>query len=134
VQRIRAHGLVPEVSEEETESAPAGEVLRQTPSAGRQVEPGSTVTIVVARSKQKAKVPNVIGRERREAVEAIREAGLTPFVEEEETEVEGRIGRVLDQSPPPGSEQPEGSEVTLVVGKRALVAPEEEGFEEEGTP
>jgi eukaryotic-like serine/threonine-protein kinase len=134
VQRIRGHGLLPEIGEEETDAAPAGEVLRQTPSAGRKVEPGSTVAIVVARSKQRAKVPNIIGRERREAVEAIREAGLAPFVEEEETEVEGEIGRVVDQFPTPGSELAEGGEVTLVVGKRAAVAPEEEPEEEGALP
>lgn len=130
VQLIRSRGLVPEVGEEETESAPAGEVLEQSPSAGQRVEPGSTVSIQVAKAKQKAQVPNVIGKERREAVEAIRAAGLAPFVEEEETEVESQIGRVLDQFPTPGSQQPEGAEVTLVVGKRAPVVPEEEELEE----
>ncbi|HEY2716577.1 MAG TPA: PASTA domain-containing protein [Solirubrobacterales bacterium] len=132
VQRIRAHGLVPEVGEEETESSPAGEVLQQAPSAGSKIEPGSTVSITVARSKQKQKVPNVVAKERREAVEAIRAAGFTPFVEEEETEVESQIGRVLVQSPAPGSLQPEGAEVSLVVGKRAAVVPEEEEPEAEG--
>ncbi|MGD9735475.1 MAG: PASTA domain-containing protein [Solirubrobacterales bacterium] len=126
VQLIRSRGLVPEVGEEETETAAAGEVLEQSPSAGQRVEPGSTVSIVVAKAKQKAKVPNVIGRERRDAVETVRAAGLAPFVEEEETEVESQIGRVLDQFPTPGSQQPEGAEVTLVVGKRAVVVPEEE--------
>ena len=132
VQQIRGRGLVPEVAEEETESAPAGEVLSQAPSAGTKVEPGATVSVVVAKSKQKAKVPNVIGKERRRAVETIREAGLAPFVEEEETEVESQIGRVLDQFPTPGSRQPEGAEVTLVVGKRAAAVAEEEEPEEEG--
>jgi serine/threonine-protein kinase len=130
VQLIRSRGLVPEVGEEETDSAAAGEVLDQSPSAGQRVEPGSTVSILVAKAKQKAKVPNVIGKERREAVETVRAAGLAPFVEEEETEVESQIGRVLDQFPTPGSQQPEGAEVTLVVGKRAAVVPEEEEFEE----
>ncbi|MBS1878364.1 MAG: PASTA domain-containing protein [Actinobacteria bacterium] len=134
VQRIRGYGLVPEVSEEETEAAPAGEVLRQSPSAGREVERGSTVAIVVARAKQKVRVPNVVGRERREAVEAIRAAGFTPFVEEEETEVESDIGRVLEQSPAANSQQPEGAEVTLVVGKRAAVAPKEPEENEEVLP
>ncbi len=134
VQRIRAHGLVPEVGEEETESAPAGEVLHQSPSAGSKVEPGTTVAIVVAKSKQKVKVPNVIGKERRQAVEAIRAAGLAPFVEEEETEVESQIGRVVDQFPTPGSQQAEGAEVTLVVGKRAAAATAEEPEEEGALP
>ncbi|MGV1048958.1 MAG: protein kinase domain-containing protein [Solirubrobacterales bacterium] len=126
VQQIRGQGLVPSVSEEES-SSPPGEVLRQSPSAGRQVEPGSTVSIVVAKAKKLSRVPNVVGRERREAVEAIRAAGLTPVVEEEETEVEEEIGRVIEQIPSSGEQVEPGSEVTLVVGKRAR-------FEEVGEP
>jgi eukaryotic-like serine/threonine-protein kinase len=120
VQQIRGQGLVPAVSEEES-SSPPGEVIRQSPSAGRQVEPGSTVSIVVAKAKQQTKVPNVVGVERREAVEAIRAAGLTPVVEEEETENEEEIGLVIEQLPGSGERVEPGSEVTLVVGKRALL-------------
>jgi serine/threonine protein kinase len=126
VQQIRGLGLVPSVSEEES-SSPPGQVIRQSPNAGTKVTEGSTVSIVVAKGKKQAKVPNVIGKERREAVELVREAGLAPFVEEEETEVPSQVGRVVDQFPTPGSEQPPGTEVTLVVGKRASEAfPEEE--------
>jgi serine/threonine-protein kinase len=126
VQQIRGLGLVPSVSEEES-SSPPGQVIRQAPNAGEKVAEGSTVAIVVAKSKQKARVPNVIGKERREAVELIREAGLAPFVEEEESETPSQIGRVVDQFPTPGSEQEPGAEVTLIVGKRAAEAfPEEE--------
>ncbi len=127
VQQIRGLGLVPSVSEEESNS-PAGQVLRQSPNAGKKVSEGSTVSIVVAKGKQKVRVPNVIGKERREAVELLREAGLAPFVEEEETEVQSQIGRVVDQFPTPGSQQPPGAEVTITVGKRASEPfPEEEG-------
>ncbi len=128
VQRIRSLGLVPSVSEEETSNAVPGEVIRQSPSAGSRVAVGSTVSIVVARGVKQAKVPNVIGKERREAVERIRAAGLTPVVEEEETEVESQIGRVVDQFPPPNEEVEPGAEVKLVVGKRAVFF--EEGEEE----
>jgi beta-lactam-binding protein with PASTA domain/predicted Ser/Thr protein kinase len=128
VQQIRGRGLIPSVSEEESGS-PAGEVISQSPSAGTQVEPGSTVSIVVSSGKEEevAKVPTVIGKERREAVEAIRAAGLTPAVEEEETEVPSQVGRVIDQFPPPGKELEPGSTVAITVGKRAP-----ESFEEEG--
>jgi beta-lactam-binding protein with PASTA domain/predicted Ser/Thr protein kinase len=127
VQQIRGRGLAPSVSEEESNS-PAGEVIGQSPSAGTAVEPGSTVAIVVSsgREEEVAKAPNVIGEERRQAVEAIRAAGLTPSVEEEETEVPGKIGRVVDQFPPPGSELEPGATVTITVGKRAVEEPEEE--------
>jgi beta-lactam-binding protein with PASTA domain/predicted Ser/Thr protein kinase len=125
VQQIRGRGLEPSVSEEESTS-PAGEVISQSPSAGSEVEAGSSVAIVVSMGQQQAKVPNVIGRLRSEAVQAMREAGLDPTVEEEETEVAGKIGRAVDQFPPPGSELEDGAAVTIVVGKRAAVVPPEE--------
>jgi eukaryotic-like serine/threonine-protein kinase len=122
VQQIRGRGLLPGVSEEESTS-PAGEVIRQSPSAGAQVPVGSTVGIVVAKGVRKAKVPNLIGKQRSEAVQAIRAAGLVPSVEEEETEVSGQVGRVTDQFPPPGTKVEPGTEVTLTVGKRAGSSP-----------
>jgi len=125
VQQIRGRGLTPSVSEEES-SAPAGEVISQSPSAGSEVEQGSTVAVVVSAGKEQAKVPNVIGRLRSEAVQAIRDADLEPTVEEEETEVAGKVGRAIDQFPPPGSELEPGDTVTVVVGKQAAAAPEEE--------
>ncbi len=116
VERIRGNGLEPSVSEEES-SQPAGKVLAQTPDAGERVEPGSTVSIVVSSGESESRVPNVIGKQRREAVEAVRAAGLVPVVEEEETDVPGKGGRVVDQFPQPGQELKQGAEVTLVVGK-----------------
>ena len=127
VQRIRSRGLEPSISEEES-SEPKGRVIQQSPDAGSEVEAGSTVAIVISSGEKEetAKVPNVIGKDRREAVEALRAAGLTPTVEEEETEVPSQVGRVIDQFPPPGSEQEPGATVTITVGKQA-VETEEEG-------
>jgi serine/threonine-protein kinase len=125
VQQIRGRGFTPSVSEEES-NTPAGEVIRQSPSAGSEVEVGATVAIVVSSGKEQAKVPNVIGKLRAEAVQAVRDAGLTPSVEEEETEVEAKIGYAIDQSPPFGSELEPGATVTIVVGKRAAAPSEAE--------
>jgi eukaryotic-like serine/threonine-protein kinase len=128
VQQIRGRGFVPSVEEVEDSSA-AGQVIRQAPSAGSQLPPGSTVSIAVSKGEEKATAPNVIGKERPEAVEAVREAGLKPVVQEQETEVPSQVGRVTDQFPPPGSELKPGSTVTLVVGKAATVEPEVEEVE-----
>jgi serine/threonine-protein kinase len=133
VQRIRAAGLVPSVSEEES-SSPQGQVIAQSPDAGSRVEPGATVAIVVSsgeEEEEQARVPNVIGKLRREAVEAIRAAGLQPSVEEEETTVAGKVGRVTDQFPPPGTEAEPGETVTITVGRQAAEEPIEEEGEEE---
>jgi serine/threonine-protein kinase len=118
VQQIRGRGFTPSVEEEES-AKPAGEVIRQAPSAGSELPAGSAVSIVVSKGVKTTKVPNVIGSERKEAVEALRAAGLAPAVQEQETEVPQQVGRVTDQFPPPGSEVEPGAEVTLVVGKRA---------------
>ncbi len=125
VERIRGRGLEPSVSEEES-PRPAGQVLSQSPDAGERVTPGSTVSIVVSSGEAESTVPNVIGRLRRDAVEAVRAAGLVPVVEEEETELQGQVGRVLDQFPPPGRELPPQTEVTIVVGKAAAIEEEPE--------
>ena len=128
VQQIRGRGLVPSVSEEES-SKPSGEVIRQAPSAGSELPRGSGVPIVVSKGETKSKIPNVIGKERPEAVEILREGGLSPAVQEQQTEVPSQVGRVTDQFPPPGSEVKPGATVNLVVGKRApggsQVEPEE---------
>jgi serine/threonine protein kinase len=130
VQELRARGLVPEVGEEES-NAPVGRVLRQSPSAGKELEPGSTVQIIVSSGRETRKMPGVVGIERREAVETVREAGLTPVVQEEETRNEAKIGLVTRQAPKGGTELAPGTEVTLIVGKRAAVVPEEEVVEPE---
>ena len=128
VQQIRGRGFTPSVEEEES-AKPAGEVIRQAPSAGSELPAGSTVSIVVSKGVKTTKVPNVIGSERKEAVEALRAAGLAPTVQEQETEVPQQVGRVTDQFPPPGSEVEPGAEVTLVVGKRAAESESEAGAE-----
>jgi serine/threonine protein kinase len=125
VQEIRARGLVPEVGEEESGS-PVGQVLRQSPSAGQELEPGATVQIVVSSGREKKRMPGVVGLARRDAVEEVRAAGLTPVVQEEETRNEEKIGLVTRQSPHGGSQLLPGAEVTLIVGKRAIVVPKEE--------
>jgi eukaryotic-like serine/threonine-protein kinase len=130
VQQIRGRGFTPSVEEEES-GKPAGEVIRQTPNAGSKLPAGSTVSIVVSKGEAKATVPNVIGKLRAEAVEALRAEGLKPTVNEQETEVPSQVGRVTDQFPPPGSEVKPGSAATIVVGKQAPAAVEPETGEEE---
>jgi beta-lactam-binding protein with PASTA domain/predicted Ser/Thr protein kinase len=130
VQQIRGRGFTPSVEEVESKQ-PEGQVIRQAPSAGSQLPPGSTVSITVSKGEEKATAPNLIGKERAEAVEMVREASLKPVVQEQETEVPSQVGRVTDQFPPPSSEVKPGSTVTLVVGKATVGAAETEAEETE---
>jgi serine/threonine-protein kinase len=113
--RIRGRNLVPQVTRRD-DKAPAGPVIEQSPSAGRQVEPGSTVSIVVSKGVPKVKVPNVIGELRPSAVSQLRALGLSVNVQVQDTDVQSQDGRVTDQFPPPGTEVTEGDTVNLVVG------------------
>ncbi len=122
VQQLRSRGLAPTVSEA-VSSSPEGEVIRQSPSAGTQVDPGSTVSIVVSKGAQKVAVPNVIGKQRSDAVSALRAAGLNPVVQEQDTDVSSQVGRVTDQFPPPGSQVDAGTDVTVVIGKQPSAGP-----------
>jgi serine/threonine-protein kinase len=129
VQQIRSRGFSPSVEEADSPK-PAGEVIRQAPSAGSRLPAASTVSIVVSKGEAKTTVPSVIGKLRADAVEALRAAGLKPAVQEQETEVPSQVGRVTDQFPPPGSEVTPSSTVTVVVGKAAGGALEPEAGEE----
>jgi eukaryotic-like serine/threonine-protein kinase len=124
------------VVEEETDSAAPGEVIKQQPSAGTELEPGETVAIAVARKRALIKVPGLVGQERKVAVEQVRARGLFPSVIEEEIANEAKIGLVIRQTPHGGEESVENGEVVLVVGKRTPKAPkaevEEPELEEEG--
>ena len=128
VQQIRGRGFVPSVEERES-SSPAGEVISQAPSAGSKLPAGSTVSIAVSKGEETVTAPNVIGKLRSEAVEAVRAAGLKPTVSEQQTEVPSQVGRVTDQFPPPGAELKPGDTVTLVVGTPAAGATEPEAGE-----
>jgi len=129
VQQIRGRGFTPSVEEAES-SSPAGQVIRQAPSAGSRLPAGSSVSIVVSKGEEMATAPNVIGKLRAEAVEAVRAAGLQPSVEEVATEIPSQVGRVVDQFPPPGSELEPGSSVTIRVGKTSSGSTEPEVEEE----
>jgi eukaryotic-like serine/threonine-protein kinase len=128
VQQIRGRGLTPSVEEEES-AKPAGEVVRQAPSAGSALPRGSTVSIVVSEGEELTTVPNVLGMERAEAVQAARDADLVPDPYESEFDVPpSKVGRVIDQFPRPGAEVEPGFSMDIKIGR----APREPEEEEEG--
>ena len=99
VQQIRSRDLVPEVTEEETSNAAPGEVIRQSPSAGTKVD-GRLDR--VDRRRQGGEADQGAERGRHGTPRSggtVREAGLTPVVEEEETESKARSAASLEQLP-----------------------------------
>jgi eukaryotic-like serine/threonine-protein kinase len=100
------------VQRESTE--PAGEVLSQSPAAGRRVPRGTQVTVFT--STGVITVPDVVGELRKTAVATLKKAGFVVAVTEEETDDSSQIGRVISEFPPGGSRGQRGDTVTISVG------------------
>ncbi len=106
-------GFQVDVNQQETNQAPAGQVIDQSPGGGT-AAPGSTVTIVVAVAPgvPQVDVPNVVGMTRHDAERDLRSLGFNVQVNGEQSPQ----GKVINQSPPGGTSAPEGSTVTIDVG------------------
>src|SRR5215207_9343981 len=81
VSRIEGAGLQVNVNQQETTSAPEGEVLSQTPGPGSEVAAGSTVTIAVAKAPPQSEVPDTVGLSEQEAKSALQRAGFKVAVD-----------------------------------------------------
>ena len=96
------------------DDAPAGEVVGQSPGAGKMVAPGTQVTIFV--SSGAVLVPDVRGQDRKAAVTALKKAGFVVSISEESTTDPAESNRVISQFPPGGSRGQRGDTVTITVG------------------
>ena len=93
---------------------PEGTVISQSPGAGKLVARGSQVTIFA--STGAITVPDVVGQARKTAVTAVKRAGFTVAVTEENTDDPAQVGRVISEFPPGGSRGRRGDTVTISVG------------------
>jgi eukaryotic-like serine/threonine-protein kinase len=103
------------------DEAPAGEVVAQSPNAGKRVKQGSTVTIFV--STGAISVPDVTGQARKAAVTALKKAGFVVSVSEQPTDDPLQVNRVINQFPPGGSRGQRGDSVSVVVGAASTTPP-----------
>lgn len=100
---LQDRGFPSELEVEQGSTAPAGQVLRQDPSAGSEVAPGSTVVLFVAEGIQAIEVPEVNGMTLLRATQVLAQAGLDvadEIVEEPSSEVEEGLVIGTDPSPP----------------------------------
>jgi beta-lactam-binding protein with PASTA domain/predicted Ser/Thr protein kinase len=122
-QELEQAGLEP-AKDEQRDPAPLNEVVDQEPPAGTEVDEGSTVTLVVSSGPGEAKVPEVVGLPRDEAIERLERRGFTAAIDSQfSSEVEA--GLVISTFPAAGIEAPRGSEVQVMVseGPRQVQVP-----------
>jgi resuscitation-promoting factor RpfB len=92
---------------------PVGTVLRQAVRAGKQVNEGASIELVIARSFPH--VPGVAGQKAKGAKQELHGAGFTVVVQLQESST--AAGTVLYSIPAAGSQVKPGATITLVVAK-----------------
>jgi serine/threonine-protein kinase len=116
--QLATAGLQVRTVQEASDTIAAGKVIRTLPPAGQVVPKATEVTMVVSTGAQPIPVPNVEGKAEAEARNELQAAGfLQRVVYQDVPNGSSQAGRVISQSPGPGTELPKGQTVTLVVGK-----------------
>jgi eukaryotic-like serine/threonine-protein kinase len=116
--KLEAAGLrAGEVTEEENADEEPGTVLEQDPAAGREVDTGAAVDLVVAAPPPEVEVPDVVDLPEDEASDELEAEGFEVRVRDQTVTDEEQDGVVLDQAPDPGEERPEGSTIRITVGR-----------------
>lgn len=112
VRAIEAAGLKAVVADKTVNdrNVPKGAVVKQDPASGTLTR-GQTVTLTISEGPKLVKVPNYIGKQVRDAREALEKRGFEVRVN---NILGGFFGTVRDQDPV-DTEVPEGSVVTLTV-------------------
>ncbi|MDD9370437.1 MAG: Stk1 family PASTA domain-containing Ser/Thr kinase [Acidimicrobiales bacterium] len=96
---------------------PAGNVISTNPSAGTEVTPDQTITLVISSGPDQVQVPSVQGLSEENARTLIETAGLAMATSDQQIMNPGQDGQVLSQSPGAGSQANPGDTVTVVIGR-----------------
>src|SRR3954447_14448614 len=112
---IRNAGFEPKVERSANPDVEKGRVMSQNPDAGTRIQKGDRVTLLVSTGPPQTSVPNVVGMDYADAVQALSQANLT--AQKKSVFSTKPSGQVVSQSPPAGDKVNEGTEVLLKVSK-----------------
>ena len=115
---LRDAGFQVQINEVEAPDEKAGTVLDQNPGAGAKVDPGTTVTLTVAKQPQQqlVTVRNVVGFTEDAAKQALENDGLKVKVQNQNPPDPTKPdGTVVSQSIPPGTQVAQNTEITIMV-------------------
>jgi len=112
VKALTDAGLEVDATEQKNDATvPKGAVISQSPASGTLYR-GDKVTLVVSKGPELVKVPDVQGKQEKEAVKILEDAGFQVKVDRF---MGGIFGTVRSQNPAAGSEQPKKTTITLVI-------------------
>lgn len=110
-------GLSVKTTEEFSSDVEKGNVISMSPKASTPVAKGDTITLVISKGSENAKVPNLYKLSESAAKIALESEGLTLGLVEETYSNDVAAGLVISQSYEAGSEVAPGKSVNIVVSK-----------------
>jgi serine/threonine protein kinase len=114
--------LVSSVKMQASSSVTKGDVISTSPANGTNVPKGSTVKLLVSSGTAKVKVPHVVGSSASEAQSTLQNAGFTVF-QKQLPNSSAPLNQVVRQSPPGGTLEPTGTQVTIYVSGGGTAVP-----------
>lgn len=106
----------PQLSEEFSDTVPAGQVAAQDPAPGASVPHNTVVKVTISKGREPVTVPEVSGKMRDEAAAILTQSGLSPEVSEDFSDTVPK-GAVISQSIKAGTTAFRNDKVGIVVSK-----------------
>ena len=117
------------VTEEYSDTAPAGQIIQQEPSADTVLKAGETIRLVVSKGPQMAEMPNIIGFTQDGAVKELEARGLVASCFMVVNDGSYASGCVVHTSEEPGTKVEVGTVITVYIAAdpsvQITVTPEE---------
>ena len=126
------------VTEEYSDTAPAGQIIQQEPSADTVLKAGETIQLVVSKGPQMAEMPNIIGFTQDSAVKELEARGLVASCFMVVNDGSYASGCVVRTSEEPGTKVEVGTVITVYIAAdpsvQSTVTPEEPAATEPAPP
>jgi serine/threonine-protein kinase len=114
---ITGLGLLVRVQDEYSDTVPADQVIRTDPVAGTEALLGDTVLIVVSLGQAPVEVPDLIGLNQDQAMDALSELGLEISATTQPVADAEQNGIVISQDPTAGEVLLPGTTVNVIIGE-----------------
>ena len=125
------------VTEEYSDTAPAGQIMQQQPDADTVLKAGETIRLVVSKGPQMAEMPNIIGFTQDAAVQTLQSSGLIASCFMVVNDGSYAAGCVVRTSEEPGTRVEVGTVITVYIAAdpsvQITVTPEEPAVTEPAT-
>ena len=131
VTLIQNAGLEPDVQRAANADVEKDRVFDQNPNPGNRIQKGDRVKLLVSTGPPKTSVPDVVGMNYGDAVQALNDVNLKAT--KHEVFSQKPVGKVISQDPPAGEQVVEGTEIILDVsrGAKQVVVPSVVGMSED---